>query len=78
MGALTVPEVMPLVNALYRRHAAGCCLHVVLDDYNVKDGDLDGLAELALKREHYRCLALVMILRTMSRTQRLKLARGHV
>ena len=27
----------PLVRAIYARHGAGCCWHVVLDDNNVED-----------------------------------------
>lgn len=28
----TVPDVLPLVRAIYERHCAGCCLHIVTDD----------------------------------------------
>src|SRR5690606_16179911 len=39
-GPLAV-AVLPLAQLVYRRHAAGCCLHVVLDDGNVDDDSVD-------------------------------------
>lgn len=69
----TVPEVAPMVSALYRRHGAGCCWHIVLDDGNVSDGNVAWCAEIARQEGHPDCLALVDPLLRMSRTQRLKL-----
>ena len=71
----TIPEVLPLVQALYRRHAAGCCLHIVLDDGNVKDDSVRFCQKTAAERHHPRCLSLADILLAMSKTQRLKLSR---
>jgi hypothetical protein len=80
---LTVPDVAPLVRALYERHAAGCCLHIVLDDLNVSDDDVRFCIEFARSEDatHDRpedrdaCVALGEKLLSMSRTQRLKLGR---
>jgi len=71
----TVPEIAPLVRALYRsRHGgAGCCLHVVLDDGNVEDSSVEFCILYATERGHEFCTALGRALRSMSRTQRLKL-----
>ena len=69
----TVPEVRPLVAALYRRHAAGCCLHIVLDDGNVGDEHVDFCIQWATDHNHPDCLSLAKLLRHMSRTQRKKL-----
>ncbi len=75
----TVPEVMPLVQALYARHPCGCCWHVVLDDGNYdcvpycvssieKDGCFDG--------GDTECYALAKLLPLMSKTQLRRLARS--
>lgn len=69
----TVPEVLPLVRALYDRHSAGCCLHVVLDDGNVADAFIPGAVELATELGHADCLELARLLKQMSPTQRRKL-----
>lgn len=65
---------------LYRRHSAGCCWHIVLDDGNVDedtalwcceyiaDGGADGDA-----MRHDECVALAGLLPLMSKTQRRKL-----
>lgn len=73
----TVPEVAPLVRALYARWGggAGCCLHVVLDDGNVEDSFVDHCIESARELGHGDCLLLGYLLRDMSKTQRIKLGR---
>lgn len=63
----------PLVLALYRRHAVGCCLHIVLDDGNVHDGHVNFCHGLALEKKHADCLELATLLQQMSRRQRRKL-----
>jgi hypothetical protein len=72
----TVPEVAPLVRALYEVHPAGCCLHIVLDDGNVQDSNVQFCLDLAVERGHASCAALAVLLGGMSKTQRTKLARG--
>ena len=74
MAKPTVPEVLPLVNALYARHSAGCCLHIVLDDGNVSTGSVEWCVGDATERGHEDCVRLAKLLLQMSRTQRLKLA----
>ena len=70
---LTVPEVEPLVRALYHKHPMGCCLHIVLDDENVSDSNVRFCAQYAVEQDHPSCYTLALILLSMSRTQRLKL-----
>ena len=72
----TVPEVRPLVVALYKRNQVGCCLHIVLDDGNVHDDHVQFCIDLAKTKGHEDCLALAKLLLRMSRTQRNKLAYG--
>jgi hypothetical protein len=73
----TVPEVLPLVHALYRsehgRYGGGC-LHIVLDDRNVADDNVRFCIEWAQKEACESCRELGEVLLMMSKTQRLKLA----
>ncbi len=75
----TVPEVMPLVRALYKRHSAGCCWHLVLDDGNYTSVSwcVDRIAkEGCYEAPALECLALAMVLPKMTVTQLRKLANG--
>lgn len=73
----TVPEVLPLVRALYRSEhgRVGGCFHIVLDDYNVEDHHVSWCLDNARERSCQPCTELGELLVRMSRTQRLKLAR---
>lgn len=70
----TIAEVRPLVEAIYRRHGVGCCLHIVLDDANAADGHVSYCLDLARREQHPDCEKLAGLLLLMSKTQRLKLA----
>lgn len=70
----TVPEVLPMIQGLFARHAAGCCLHSVLEEGNVRDADVDFCIAWAEKAGHVVCADLGRTLRRMSKTQRGKLA----
>lgn len=70
-------DALPLVQALYRRHAAGCCWHVILDDHNIDARFVDDEhTAFVLERGHPDCIALIAPMRAMSRTQRGRLARS--
>jgi hypothetical protein len=73
----TVPDVVPLVRAYYGKpgNEAGGSLHIVLDDCNVDDADVRFCRDTAAERDDDDGVALADILLTMSKTQRLKLAR---
>ena len=71
----TVPEVLPIVQALYRRHSAGCCWHVVLDDGNT-DSVLWTVGWMEKEWCGFpECKQLAELLPKMSRTQITKLSR---
>lgn len=70
----TIPQVLPLVRAVYRRHGAGCCLHVLTDDCNVNDESARFCLDLARKEGHADCIAAAEMLVQMSKTQRRKVA----
>ena len=72
----TVPEVLPIVQALYRRHSAGCCWHIVLDDGNVGNDSVAWCVNYIETESTCRqpeCRQLCDLLPKMSRTQRIKL-----
>jgi hypothetical protein len=68
----TVPELLPLVAAIYSRPdgGVGCCLHIVLDDENIRDSDVKLCLERAKERGHDDCLQVATLLLRMSKTQR--------
>lgn len=73
-GKPTVPEVLPFVEALYRHHPTGCCLHIVLDDDNTALGHVLFCLGWAKDAKHAQCERLARVLLRMSTTQRTKLA----
>ena len=73
----TVPDVLSLVNAVYQRHAAGCCLHILTDDGNVEQGHADFCVEQAREQGHDDCLKAAEMLAKMTKTQRLKVHHAH-
>lgn len=73
----TVPDVLPLVRAVYARHCAGCCLHILTDDGNVCQDDADYCLQRAQETGHADCLAAAELLVQMSPTQRRKVYATH-
>ena len=72
----TVPDVLPLVRAIYERHFAGCCLHIVTDDGNVEQHHADFCVQYARERGHEDCLRAAEMLAAMTPTQRLRVYRA--
>lgn len=73
----TVPEVLPIVQALYQRHAGGCCWHVVLDDGNTERCTVMWVVKDWLPKEwcgNPECGQLAELLPRMSVTQVTKLS----
>jgi hypothetical protein len=73
----TVPDVLPLVRAIYERHCAGCCLHIITDDGNVEQHSADFCVECARERGHDDCLRAAELLAQMTSTQRHRVFRTH-
>lgn len=73
---ITVPDALPLVRRYYALpgNICGGTLHIVLDDHNVEDSSVDYCLKFAEEESDHAGQALAMVLRRMSRTQRLKLA----
>lgn len=75
----TIPEVLPLVNALYARPggSVGCCLHIVIDDGNIDSESVRFCLDEARLREHEDCTHIARLLTRMTRTQIRKLRAMH-
>lgn len=69
--------MLPLVRAIYERHCAGCCLHILTDDGNVEQEHADFCVEIARERGHADCLRAALMLAQMTPTQRQKVYRRH-
>lgn len=77
LGRPTLPEVLPLLTALFERSSSGCCLHIVLDDCNLKNDDVIFCRSKAIERGHMDCLHLAEKLLLMTISQRARLARAR-
>ena len=71
----TIPEFRDRFAAYHNRpeNAAWGSLHIVLDDGNVRDSDVEFCIGWAADRGDVEGEVLARILRTMSKTQRLRL-----
>lgn len=79
MDRPTVPEVLPLVEAYYRKpgNAVGGVLHIVLDDGNVKDDHVRFCLDEALLDGDEDGAHLARLLLRMTKTQRSKIVATH-
>lgn len=69
----TVDQIAPLVRLLYADHAAGCCLHIALDDGNLKDRHIEFCLRCARVRGHALCEQIASAMLKMTPTQRRRL-----
>jgi hypothetical protein len=72
---LTIPDVIERFRAYHDVHLAWGSLHVVLDDGNVRDDDVQFCLDYARDQGDDEGEALARILSTMSKTQRRKIGR---
>lgn len=74
---ITVPEVIKRFTAYKQRPGNGCwgSLHIVLDDGNIKDSNIQFCIDYAIKTCDTEGVELGKILLSMSKSQRLKLYR---
>lgn len=72
------PELLARFRAYNAKHAAWGSLHIVLDDQNVRDSDVEFCVKFAQERGDAEGEELGKILLQMSKTQRLKIgSRGR-
>lgn len=75
MSKPTIPEVLPLIREFRETgNETGGSLHVVLDDGNVKDSDVQHYIDYAKSIGDLQGMRIGKLLLEMSRTQRKKLA----
>lgn len=68
-----IDKATPLFKSIYRRHSAGCCLHVIIDDGNwdcVYDPDSPDI-------KHDDCRALAAILQEIPLENKWRLTVRH-
>lgn len=75
MDKPTIPDVMPLVLEYYALpgNLVGGNLHIVLDDGNVKNSDVEFCINKCREYNDLKGIVLCELLLRMSKTQRLKL-----
>jgi hypothetical protein len=59
-----------MIDQLYNRHSAGCCLHIVTDDGNIADNHVRFCVEYAVKEGHPSCEELAKLFLSMTIRQR--------
>lgn len=73
MSRPTVPEVLPLVRAIYNRPdgsgVTGCCLHILTDDGNTGVDTAQFCFDYAREQGHVDCIAAAEMLVLMTETQ---------
>lgn len=76
MNKPTVPEVIPLIKQYYaiEGNGNGGSLHIILEDANTHDCDVQWCGEYAVEQGDWFGARLAALLGQMSRTQRKKLA----
>lgn len=74
---MTIPDILPAISAYKATFGNGCggSLHIVLDDGNVDNSDVEFCRQWAQERGDAAGESIARSLLAMSRTQRRKLAR---
>lgn len=75
-GKPTIPGIAPFIEMYYRMdgHSMGGSLHIVLEDQNVANQNVEWCLQYALERGDYFGAALANILLRMSTSQRWRLS----
>ena len=74
---MTANDLLPAVRAIYARHLAGCCLHIVLDDGNLEDSSVDVCIAHSIREGHAECETLARNIRSLTGSQRRLLRHLH-
>lgn len=64
---------MPEVSALLNGGEGSCCLHIVIEDCNIRDSDIEFCVKLAREKNCKHCEQIGRMIYTMTSTQRRKL-----
>ena len=71
----SITDVLPRVRHYYKKHPAGGCLHLVLDDGNLDNKSIEFCRDYAIQNNDDHAMSIAVDLLYMSNTQRRKLYR---
>lgn len=71
---MTWRDLVPVIRAIYDRHGAGCCWHIVLDDGNFERSSRDFCERYARDQNCVGCIEATPVLQAASETQLRKAA----
>ena len=71
----TTMNIKRALDQLYTRRGSGCCLHAVVDDFNIGDSALDFCIQLAEEKGCSECLRLAKVFRALSLRERSEVLR---
>ena len=70
---LTIPEVLPQIREYYQNGECMATFHLVLDDGNIKDGDIQDCIDTAREYGDEEGVKIGELLLKLSKTQRSKI-----
>lgn len=73
--SVSIPDFLARFRAYHASHPTWGALHIVLDDGNMSNADVQFCIEYAVQQGDAECAALARVLLSMSKTQRKKLGR---
>ncbi|MDR6579992.1 hypothetical protein [Pseudomonas extremaustralis] len=71
---LSVPDLLPRVQSYTAKNPAGGSLHIVLEDQNIRNSDVQFCIDYAMEKGDAEGAEIGRALLSMSKTQRLKVA----
>ncbi len=63
---------VPLIRSIYFRHGAGCCMHIVTDDYNLSNSSVEFCLNFARENNCAECEECAKVMLTLTVTARKK------
>jgi len=69
----SLPKAKRMLEQLYNRHGAGCCLHIVTDDGNIRDSDVTFCIGYAQQHNCVFCEEFAVVLEELG-----ELGRAHL
>lgn len=70
------PDLLADIRKIYEEHPAGCCLHLALDDGNMRNDHLAVCLAAAIESEHGRCKRVAEALFALPMLERAALYRS--
>jgi hypothetical protein len=65
-----IDAAVEALKAVYKRHCAGCCLHILADDGNIEQSHASWCAGYAAATGHKDCIAAADLLENMTDPER--------